>query len=354
MRAVPGQDLDDIVAGVDDGWSRLSAGGARILITGASGFIGGWMLDSLHRARDARAVDVRVVATTRNRERLIACRPYLAGAPWAEVITGDIRHLEVAGTLTHVIHCASAVDHVEGDRDPVGVADLIVRGTTRVMDVARRAGATRMLHMSSGAVHRSVMASPALDTRRAAVGVPAVVGSDARAAVAVPNADLFALAKRLAEAIALRRAGDDGLAVVTARCFALLGPGLPLDGQFAAGNFVRDMLAGGPVVVRGDGRPIRTYLHPIDLAIWCWRLLLDAPASSAWDVGGTEEISIRELAARIASHGAGVPVEVTGSVGRDVPDRYVPNVLPSAQALGVAPRIGLDEAIRRMIAWYSA
>lgn len=342
MKAVPREDLDEIVVGVGDGWSRLFSGGARVLITGASGFVGGWMLDSLHRAREVHALDVRVVATTRDRARLISRRPYLEGVSWVEVIAGDVRELEVAGALTHVIHCASAVESSEGSRDPDGVADLVVRGTARVMSTARAAGATRMLHMSSGAVHRSAMASPALATDRAAAGA------------VVPSADLFAHAKRLAEAIALRDGTDGAFAVVAARCFALLGPGLPLDGQFAAGNFVRDMLAGGPVVVRGDGRPIRTYLHPVDLATWCWRLLLDAPGGSAWDVGGTEEVCIRDLAARIAAHREGVAVKVTGAVGRGEPDRYVPDILPSARALGVAPRIGLDEAIRRMIAWYSA
>lgn len=358
MKAVPQEDLDEIVARVGDGWSRQFSGGARILITGASGFVGGWMLDSLQRARESHALDVRVAVTTRDRAHLIARRPYLDGVSWAEIIVGDVRTLEVAGPLTHVIHCASAVDPSEGDRDPDGVADLIARGTARVVSAARGAGATRMLHMSSGAVHRSPLAAPTLDAHRASVGraagtaVGATVG--AKAAEGVPNADLFAHAKRLAEAIALRGGGADSLAVVAARCFALLGPGLPLDGQFAAGNFVRDLLTGGPIAVRGDGRPIRTYLHPVDLATWCWRLLLDAPGGSAWDVGGTEAVSIRELATRIATHRPGVAVKVTGVVGQGEPDRYVPDVRPSAQALGFVPRIGLDEALRRMIAWYSA
>ncbi len=340
MKQVPREDLDEIVSAVGDGWSRLRGG--RVLFTGASGFVGGWLLDSLHAARELHAPDVRVVVTTRDRIRLLDRRPYLRRAPWADIVDGDLRDLEVGGALTHVIHCASAVSTGESDDDPVAVADLIVRGTARVMRAARAAGATRMLHMSSGAVHRSVKALPALDAAPAMAGAP------------VPSSDLFAHAKRLAEAIVLRDGARAVPAVVAARCFALLGPGLPLDSRFAAGNFVRDMLAGGPVVVMGDGRAIRTYLHPVDLAIWCWRLLFDAPAGSAWDVGGTEEVTIRDLAGRIASHGADVAVKVMGAVGPGDADRYVPDVRPSAHALGLAPRIGLDEALRRMIAWYAA
>jgi len=327
--AYPDADLAEVERNVGARWELLR--GARLLLTGASGFVGGWMLDSLARARIGRALDTRAIVLTRSRERLVAARPWVDEVDWIEVVTGDVRELAVNGTLTHVIHCASAASTEENRDDPAAVCDLIVRGTSRVMEAARHAGALRMLHLSSGAVHR-------------AVGAPVAT---------IAPADLFVHAKRLAEAIVLRGGSTDRLAVVAARCFALLGPGLPLDGAFAAGNFVRDMLAGGPVMVDGDGRAIRTYLHAVDLATWCWVLLLDAPGGSAWDVGGTEETSIGSLAERIAAHRAGVRVQVTGAVGHAPPDRYVPDVRPAAQALGLTPRIGLDEALGRMIAWYS-
>lgn len=336
----PARDLGQVVEQVGLRWATLD--GARILVTGASGFVGGWMLDSLAEARRARRLGTQVVLVVRDRTRLLARRPWVEEADWVEVIESDVRDARVEGRLTHVIHCASAASAAENRDDPTGVSDLIVRGTSRVMGIARAAGAGRVLHLSSGAVHRSPATHPSLEPEVASRGA------------AVTAADLFAHAKRLAEALALREGPGAATSVVAARCFALLGPGLPLDGAFAAGNFVRDLLAGGPIVIAGDGRAIRSYLHAADLAAWCWVLLLDAPGGSAWDVGGTEEVSMRELAERIAAHRTGVRVEVRGTVGHGTTDRYVPDVRPAAKALGLTPRIGLDEALERMIAWHTA
>lgn len=337
--AYPDADLDEIVQCVGDRWAALRD--ARILVTGASGFVGGWLLDSLARARRDHGLRTEAVVVTRDRARLAARRPWIADASWVHVIIADVRDLRVGGDLTHVIHCASAATPEANRDDPAGVCDLIVRGTARVMEVARACRAGRVLHLSSGAVHRSPLAAPPLDPETAAAD-----------AASVSAADLFGHAKRLAEAIALRGGPNGEPGAIAARCFALLGPGLPLDGTFAAGNFVRDLLTGGPITVHGDGRARRTYLHAIDLAVWCWVLLLEARGGTAWDVGGTEEVSVGELAERVAACRGGVRVQVQGAVGHGPPDRYVPDVRPAAHALGLTPRISLGDALRRTIAWY--
>jgi dTDP-glucose 4,6-dehydratase len=139
-----------------------------------------------------------------------------------------------------------------------------------------------------------------------------------------------------------------------ARGFAFVGPRLPLDRHFAIGNFIRDALAGGPVVVASDGTPVRTYQYAADMAIWLWALLVRGESGRAYNVGGSREISVGELARLVAgAAGAACAVDVRGQPVPGVfPHRYVPDVSLATKSLGLRETITLDDGIDRTMRWY--
>lgn len=157
----------------------------------------------------------------------------------------------------------------------------------------------------------------------------------------------YAGSKLRAEGIA----ADSG--AVIGRLFSFCGRGLPADGRFALSDFLRDRLAGRPVVVRSTGQAVRSYLDATDLSIALLALLVRGYPGSAYNVGSADEITVGALAETVAVMDLGplcppVPVELRPDEARRGvgPDYYVPD-LTRLRGLEVFPRISLDEGLRR-------
>jgi dTDP-glucose 4,6-dehydratase len=142
--------------------------------------------------------------------------------------------------------------------------------------------------------------------------------------------------------------------VSIARCFAFVGPHLPLDAHFAIGNFIRDCVAGGPIRIGGDGTPFRSYLYAADLAEWLFTILLRGASGRAYNVGSEEAVSIGQLADRVADVAAtlrpdrGRPEIVMAHkpLPGTLAERYVPDCRRAREELGLVPATSLDESIR--------
>jgi nucleoside-diphosphate-sugar epimerase len=312
--------------------------GARILVTGGTGFIGSWLLESFVSACDCAGLKASAVVLTRSPEAFLRKAPHLAWHRAVELIEGDIRSFAFPeGGFTHVIHGAAEASATLNRERPLLMLDTIVDGTRRALDFAVASHAHRFLFLSSGAVYG---AQPP-DLER----VPEVFsgGPDPMD----PEAG-YAEGKRVAELMCTLYARQFGLECLIARGFAFTGPHLPLDRHFAIGNFIRDCQAGSPIRVNGDGTPFRSYLYAADLAIWLWTILAHGESCRPYNVGSERAVSIAELAQTVAAIvEPQSTIRVAGVPCPDAPaSRYVPDTTRARTELGLAEWIPLDEAIR--------
>lgn len=340
MPELPVSELDEAVGQVSPHWEALRGG--HVLLTGGTGFIGRWLLETFLRANAARNLGARASVLTRNPERFRAQAPYVAGHPCLRLLRGDVRTPEFPReSFSYAIHAAADAGRSSLAHDPLLTFDTIVTGTRRVLDFCQDSGIPKLLFLSSGAVY-----GPQAEST---VGV-------SESCSTAPRTDdpgsAYAEGKRAAEFLCTAFAACSRLQVSIARCFAFIGPHLPLDGSFAAGNFVRDAIRGRPIEVRGDPRTVRSYLYAADLAAWLWTMLLSPRSSGIYNVGSDRPVTIAELAETVAA-AAGVPVRLVAASGEAAPSRYVPCIERARVELGLAVSVPLEEAIRRTLRWHS-
>lgn len=331
------EDLDRVVEQCGSIWSDLR--GARVFVTGGTGFFGRWLLETLLWADDQRRLGVRVGVLTRDGAAFAGAVPHLARHRAITVHEGDVRRFAADDRFTHVVHAATT----SGSRvDPAVMFDTIVTGTQQALAFARRAGARRFLLTSSGAVYGRQPPEVSHLTEEQGSGPDPADPSSA-----------YAEGKRAAETLCAVSA-DARLAPTIARCFAFVGPYLPLDAHFAVGNFIRDGLAGGPIRVAGDGTPFRSYLYAADLAAWLWTILITGAPARPYNVGSEEAIAIADLAVVVAQQFAPPPdVHVAKAPAAGVAaERYVPSTARARHELGVAQTVSLAEALQRTQRWH--
>jgi nucleoside-diphosphate-sugar epimerase len=338
-RPLPAGDLDHILEHTEGLWEDLRGG--RLFVTGGTAFFGRWMLESFIKANDELGLGAEAIVLTRDPDRFAESAPHIIGHPAVTVHPGDVRSFDFPEPdCSHVLHMATEA----GPGTPQSAMfQTAIAGTERVLAFAALRGARKLLLTSSGAVYGR---QPPGMERLSEEYIGAPSPEDANAG--------YSFGKRAAEDLCSAAAAQSDLEVKIARCFAFLGPTLPLDSNYAIGNFIRDALDRDRIEVLGDGTACRSYLYAADLAVWLWTILVDGESGRPYNVGSEAELSISDLARLVATVvRPGIPVRVAQEAAPGVPPtRYVPSTARSAAELGLRERVLLEDAVRRTADWY--
>lgn len=337
---IPVSDLALLIERTADLWRLLD--GQRLFVTGGSGFFGTWFLAGMTTAHDRLGLKLRATVLTRDLNLTQKRIPDLFAHPALTWLQGDIGNFPTPpGTYEHFVHLASEVSQGSPRQKRLAQFNSIVRGTNQLLEFANAANAANFLFTSSGAVYgRQPAATIAID-------------EDAHcAADPCDPAFHYAQCKRMAEALCVSAHTRHGMQPKIARCFSFAGPGLPLDGRFAIGDFLLDALTSDEIIVRGDGSPIRSYLYAGDLVVWLLNILLRGHPCRPYNVGSEEAVSIGALAERIAQLVPGNPaVRILQPRSTGVDECYVPDCSRIKYELGVTMEVALAATIERTLDW---
>jgi UDP-glucuronate 4-epimerase len=314
---------------------------ARILVTGAAGFIGSHVCEALLARGDEvvgfdnfDAFYARTVKE-RNLEGLVRTKGF-------RFVEGDIVRdpLPLDG-VSVVLHLAARPGVRPSLEDPASYSETNVTGTVRVFEAVRRAGIRRIVFGSSSSVYGDA--------------TPAPFAEEAPAAWPISP---YAASKRAGELMAQAFAHLYGLQIACLRFFTVYGPRQRPD--LAIHRFTRLIAEGQPVRMHGDGSSERDYTYITDCVDgvlsaveWTGRSRA-AGVAEPINIGGGERVRLDRLIDLIGrTLRRDVRIERHGDQPGDV--RLTAADLRRAEReLGYRPTVGIEEGIRQFVRWYEA
>lgn len=338
------EDLDHIADHLGAVGGQLK--GARLLITGGTGFFGIWLLEGLLYAKERDQLDIDISVISRDPARFLSgAGKHLSGRGGITWLAGSMRDFNMnIGPFSHILHAAS-------EANPDGLKDwsqrhmtAAIAGMQRLIEMAEAQKTEAILVTTSGAVYNN--AEP--------IGAVRFVEGPGSIDDFTSEKHVYGQTKRFMETMLAVTAQQAGYRALIARCFAFVGPYLALDSNYAIGNFMRDALAAKPIVVSGDGTPLRSYLYAADLVIWLMVIMARGASGRPYNVGGEAAYSIADLAHLVNRCGGGTSQVIIRQSPRPgvVPSAYLPNLERARAELGLQPFVGLEDAVSRTLAWH--
>lgn len=333
---------DEVIDRVD--LSRFA--GARILITGAQGFLGTHFVHTFLRLNDRGLLSAPVHVTAMDSQ-------ILDPVSWNfdPATRKDLRLLRqsVCDPLPkerwhYILHGASIASPTFYRQFPIETIDANVMGLRSLLAHAleQKSDLQGLLYFSSSEVYGDP--DPAY--------IPLKEDYWGRVSFTGPRA-CYDESKRLGETMCLAFHRIHGLPVKIARPFNNYGPGMKLDDRRVIPDFCRDLLAGRDLTLLSDGTTRRTYCFVSDAMTGYFQLLLSHHDGLPFNIGNDgPEISVRELAERmITATGAHARVRFAQSEDAhyltDNPQRRCPDIERARTLLGYRPRVSLEEGLLR-------
>jgi UDP-glucuronate decarboxylase len=329
-------------------WQLLA--GKTVLISGASGFLPTYLVETLLYLNDTRKQKTtNVIGLVRNKEKASTLFAHHGSRKDLHIIKQDIcQPFSISEKIDYIIHAASQASPKYYGKDPVGTLCANVLGTHHLLQLAKTNKVESFLFFSGGEVYGEVKEDQ-IPTREDAYGYvdPLNVRS------------CYAESKRMGENMCVCWCHQYGVPAKIIRLYHTYGPGMRLDDGRVFADFIADIVHRRDIIMRSDGSARRAFCYIAD-AIWgIFLVLLQGKNGNAYNIGNDKgEMSIVEFANLIATLS---PYEELKVIREEemLPPGYLQSRINRAcpdiskiKALGWEPIISVEEGIERTIRSY--
>jgi len=317
----------------------------KVLITGGAGFIGSHLAEAcLKKGHDVYLIDDLSTGTLDNIKHLqedarLKDRLFVN----IDTILNHEIMLELTGICDEVFHLAAAVGVRYILENPLASIKTNIQGTEKVLELCAKFK-KKVLIASTSEVYGKHLHAPLVETDNIIYGP----SSKSRWS--------YAASKLMDEFSALAYYRTMGLKVVIARLFNTVGPRQTGAYGMVIPRFVSQALKHKPLTVYGDGKQTRTFSYVKDVVEALMSLIqTEAAVGEVFNIGGTEEISIRLLAEKIIETSASkstiqlIPYEEAFEKDFEDMQRRVPGIDKIRKVVGFQPRTDLDTILTRVI-----
>lgn len=351
-------DLDTVCHAL---FTELSkAAGSTIAITGAAGFLGFYLSNTLSYWNTQVANEKQI--------NVVLLDTFLRGRPnWINRL-GKQQNITVLSknvidpvcdelvSADYIIHAASIASPVFYREHPIETMDANVTGLRNILDsaLARQSVSPPkgILYFSTSEIYGDP--DPA--------NIPTPESYRGNVSCTGPRA-CYDESKRYGETLCVNFARQHKVPVKIARPFNNYGPGLKITDKRAPPDFANDILNGRDIVLLSDGSPTRTFCYIADAIIGYYKVLFNGTPGESYNIGNdSPEISIRDFAHQNVAIARALfdyqgEVKFASSEDADYltdnPHRRCPNIDKARTQLSFEPSVSLDEGIRRSLVWYS-
>jgi len=315
-----------------------------IFISGASGFVGKWIIETLNYLNRNHEFNTKIYAYASSMTEAAEEYPSIYNNELISLIDGDIKNLtEINSSVSYVLHLAATPDNRVYSSNPIKAMDDIINGTSKILAASSR---LESLHnftiLSSGAVNGPMPFKENLTSENCFYGFDSSSLSS-----------FYAEPKRMSESLVQAYRSQFKMPVTIFRPFSFIGPYQFIDRPWAINNFIRDGLRGEAIRIIGDENTIRSYMYPSEMSLWILIGMSTDSRSNIFNIGSSDGKSLRHIAEVVEKcFGGNLGVSMNVLSNNYSKSKFVPSIELIEQSLKLKLKVSTDDAIQKTIEWH--